>query len=93
MSLLEEDENPAQAPSSHFLSLGPISTDLYFYFLRRMWLVSQEEKRAAVFALGNIKNTWLFRQTPALGPKAKSRYVIYLFKAAIGQETTIKHTF
>ena len=41
----------------------------------------------------NIKNTWPSRQTPALGLKAQSRYVIYLFKAAIGQETTIKHTF
>lgn len=43
--------------------------------------------------LGNTQNAWPSSQAPAWSLKAKSRYVIYLSKAAIGQEMTIKHTF
>lgn len=92
-SLLEEYEKLAQPARRGVLSRGPISTNLCFYVRGRTWLVELGRRRFALFALGNSKNTWPSRQTPAPGLKAKPRYVIYLFKAAIGQETTIKHTF
>lgn len=43
--------------------------------------------------LGNPQIAWPARRAPAQSPRAKPRYVIYLSKAAIGQEMTIKHTF
>lgn len=77
---------------SLLVQLVPTSVSIFDVGCGRLQITNCSVIRSLA-ALGNTQNAGPSSQAPARSPKAKSKYVIYLSKAAIGQEMTIKHTF